>query len=83
MGDAASWIVVVGVFADSAKVDLGRPGALPAFDTTLGAHGPLELVYFEFFTLMIKKHVFVVVYFTCSFCSNNNFYCAEYRLIHI
>ena len=50
MGDAASWIVVVGVFADSAKVDLDRPGALPAFDTTWGAHGPLELVYFELFT---------------------------------
>ena len=50
MGDAVSWIVVVGVFADSAEVDLDRPGALPAFDTTWGAHGPLELVYFELFT---------------------------------
>ena len=61
MGDAMSWIVVVGAVADSAEVDLDRPDALPAFDTTWGAHGPLELE-FSNFSLSINKN-------TCCCCS--------------
>ena len=61
MEDTMSWIVVFGAVADSAEVDLGRPDALPAFDTTWGAHGPLE-IEFSNFSLSINKN-------TCCCCS--------------